>query len=284
MFNWSLFSSLVLVSVPGLLVAIPNVMERLETMAADRLPPGKSLPPKSVVIGATMAQSLLLVSIAAAVGTALASRIGLSAPFFEALVSGQPVWKALQLQLVPALMLGVGGALLIVAAYYLFFRPRLDRPTVQSMEELRMDLGLWARLLYGGIVEEVLFRWGVLSLLAWISAALFGGLTPALMWAVIVISGVLFGLGHLPSYRLAGCQTTPMFLVLMIVLNLWATLICGWLFWQYGLLAAMVAHMLYHLVWLPFDLYFFNRPVPYLVGRSKQVCYAGHSKGEVSNV
>jgi hypothetical protein len=32
-----------------------------------------------------------------------------------------------------------------------------------------------------------------------------------------------------------------------------ASLIFGWLFWQVGLLAAMVAHVLFHLVWLPFD-------------------------------
>jgi hypothetical protein len=266
MFNWSLFFCLILVSVPGLLIAIPNLMQRLEKTAVDKLAPGKALPPRSVIVSATLAQSLLLVSIASAVGTALAPRVGLEAPFFEALVSGEPLWAALQPQLLPALVLGIGGALVIVAAYYLFFRPRLDAQTVHSMEELRMELGLWARLLYGGIVEEVLFRWGVMTLLVWIIAGLFGRLTPAVMWAAILISGVLFGIGHLPSYRLAGCQVTPLFLGLMIVLNLWATLICGWLFWQYGLLAAMIAHMLYHLVWLPFDLHFYGRTKPSQAG------------------
>jgi len=105
----------------------------------------------------------------------------------------------------------------------------------------------------------MLFRWGVLTLLVWLGALLLSGPTPVMMWTVIVVSGVLFGLGHLPSYRLAGCQVTPLFLRLMIVLNIWATLICGWLFWQYGLLATMIAHMLYHLVWLPVDLYFYRR-------------------------
>ena len=42
----------------------------------------------------------------------------------------------------------------------------------------------------------------------------------------------------------------------MIALNLWGSILFGWLFWQYGLLAAMVAHALFHLVWLPFDLRF----------------------------
>lgn len=262
MFNWLLFLSLVLVSIPGLLVAIPNLMERLVNTAADRLSPDKPLPPRAVVVGATMAQSLLLVALAAAAGTALAPRVGLGAPAFEALVSGGNVWAALQPQLLPALALGIGGALAIVAAYYLFYRPRLEAQTVRAMEELRMALGPSARLLYGGIVEEVLFRWGVLTLLAWLGSLLVGTATPAVMWAVILISGVLFGIGHLPSYRLAGCQATPLFLSLMIVLNLGATIICGWLFWQYGLVAAMMAHMLYHLVWLPFDVHFFERSAP----------------------
>jgi hypothetical protein len=267
MFNWPLFLCLVLISVPGLVVAIPNLMRRLETTAADRLPSDRPLPPRPVIVAASMVQSLLFVSVAAAIGTLLAPRIGLSAPVFEALVSGESVWAALSPQIVPALVLGVGGALAIVAAYYLFFRPRLDRQTVRAMEELRMELGLWARVLYGGVVEEVLFRWGVMTLLAWGGDLLLGGPTAPLMWVVIVVSGVLFGIGHLPSYRLAGCQVTPLFLGLMILLNLWATLICGWLFWRYGLLAAMIAHMLYHLVWLPFDLYFFKRPAPCLVGK-----------------
>jgi hypothetical protein len=38
----------------------------------------------------------------------------------------------------------------------------------------------------------------------------------------------------------------------------------------YRLLAAMVAHMLYHLVWLPFDLHFFKHPVPYPVGEQEK--------------
>jgi hypothetical protein len=51
----------------------------------------------------------------------------------------------------------------------------------------------------------------------------------------------------------------------MTARNLWATLICGWLLWQYGLLAAMIAHMLFHLVWLPFDVHLSRRSEPSLV-------------------
>jgi hypothetical protein len=42
------------------------------------------------------------------------------------------------------------------------------------------------------------------------------------------------------------------------VLGLGAMVICGWLLWQYGLGAAMIASMLYHLVWLH-DLHLYRR-------------------------
>jgi len=202
---------------------------------------------------------LILVAIAAAVGTALAYRVDLQAPFFEAWVSGEPLLSALQPQIIPTLIGGVGGAIIFIAAYYLIFRPRLDNQTVKSMESLRKGLGIWSRILYGGIYEEVLTRWGLMSLFVWLGSLLAGDPTAVVVWAAIVISGVLFGLGHLPSYLAAGCQKTPMFFALMISLNLWAALIFGWLFWQYGLVSAMLAHMLFHIIWLPFDMYFYRR-------------------------
>jgi hypothetical protein len=266
MFDWKLFTYLILVSLPGILVSIPRLIQILKRTALNQLPPGKEVPTDRVLMIASTAQSLLLVALAAAVGTALAHRVGLRAPFFEALASGAPLWDTLQPQILWGTLLGVGGALIIVAANYLFFRPRLDVATVQGMEKLRMELGLAGRVLYGGIVEEVLFRWGVMSLLVWLGARLLGDPSPALIWGVIVGSGLLFGLGHLPSYLMAGCRKTPLFVTFMLTINLWATLICGWLFWQYGLLAAMIAHTLYHLVWLPFDLHFYAKSTASVAG------------------
>jgi hypothetical protein len=253
MFDWSLFLCLILVSAPGILLVTPGTIETLRAQVIPRLPAGKKMPPAFVMTVVSMLQSLLLMAGVVALGTALAPKAGLSAPFFEALAAGEPLWKAVRPQLVPAAVLGVGGALVIVAAYYMFFRPRLDPETVSAMEGLRMRLGLSGRILYGGIVEEVLFRWGVMTFGVWLGTLFTGTPSGALVWVVILLSGLLFGIGHLPSYKMAGCVTTPMFLALMLVLNLWATVICGWLFWQYGLLAAMLAHMLYHLVWYPFD-------------------------------
>lgn len=137
--------------------------------------------------------------------------------------------------------------------YYGVFRPRLDRGTLRALEGLRNGIGIWGRVLYGGIAEEVLSRWGLMSALAWLFSLPLGEGSYTAMWLAIVVSGILFGLGHAPSYLAAGCRRTPAFVSTMLVLNLWASLIFGWLFWQYGLLAAMVAHALFHLVWWPVD-------------------------------
>jgi len=256
MFDWMLFVCLTLVCLPGIVVTVPGTVQTLSRIARERLPDATEMPEPLIVAVASVVQSSLLIAAAAAIGTFAAPRAGLHAPFFEALAGGAPLWPAIRPQLLPALILGSGGALIFVAAYYRLFRPRLDAETARCMDGLRNSLSIGGRVLYGGIVEEVLTRWGLMGLLVWLGSQLAGGATPYVVWGSILISGVLFGLGHAPGYLAAGCRPAPILFATMIALNLWASILFGWLFWQYGLLAAMAAHALFHLVWLPFDLRF----------------------------
>ena len=254
MFDWALFLLIIAVCLPGVLIVVPRTLRT----ALKRLPADRRPPPTPLLIAISALQSLVFIAAASAAGTGLAQRAGLAAPFFQALASGGAVWNALQPQLLLALIAGVSGGLVFTAAYYLFFRPRLDAQTVSSMEGLRMGLGIWGRVLYGGIAEEVITRWGLMTFIVWLGVLIAGSANAAVVWTAIVISGVLFGLGHLPNYIAAGCRRTPMFIALTISLNLLASLISGWLFWQYGLLAAMLAHALFHIVWWPFDRHFYQ--------------------------
>ena len=92
-----------------------------------------------------------------------------------------------------------------------------------------------------------------MSALAWVGAGVVGGPTPLVMWAAIVIAGVLFGLAHLPGARITGVKMSPVVIQTAVVLNLWGGIVFGWLFWRHGLLSAMIAHALFHLVWFPFE-------------------------------
>jgi hypothetical protein len=253
MFDWKLFLVLVGVCVPGVMVVVPNALSSAEATARKRLPEGQEMPRREMMLVVAVVQSLVLIILTAAAGTALAPRIGLGAPFFEALVRGEPVWPALRPQLLPALGLSVAGTLVFLAAYYGFFCRRLDAETVHRIDALRNQLGIWGRVLYGGIAEEVLIRWGLMTLLAWLGALLVGEASAGVMWAAILVSGLVFGLGHAPSYLATGSRPSPMFFAALIFLNLGAGTIFAWLYWHYGLAAAMIGHALFHLVWWPVD-------------------------------
>jgi len=153
----------------------------------------------------------------------------------------------------------VAGALFFLTAYYGFFVRRLDPGSVHAIDELRNRIGIRGRVLYGGAVEEVLMRWGLMTVLVWLGALLAGEPSTGVMWAAILISGVVFGLGHAPSVLAAGGRRTPMLFAATISLNLWAGTIFAWLYWHYGLEAAMMGHALFHLVWWPVDVRVYRR-------------------------
>jgi hypothetical protein len=250
MFNLKLAAIIFAVAVPGIVLLVPRSLRKLERTARARLPEGKSLPPMPVLILVQILQSVVLVAGFAALGGVFAPRAGLEAPFFAAIAAGTGIVDALPN---PLVVVGVSAAATAVflVIYYGLLRPWLGEETAAAMDGLRMEMGLGSRLLYGGIVEEVLMRWGLMSLLAWLLQLI---LPPtAGMWTAIVITGVIFGLGHIPSYAAAGCEKSPALITTQIVLNLWAGVIFGYLFWQYGLLAAMVSHVLFHLIWYPID-------------------------------
>jgi len=104
-------------------------------------------------------------------------------------------------------------------------------------------------LLYGGVAEEVMLRYGVMTLLVWLGAWLAGNRfaeTPGLVvWPAIVLSAVLFGLGHLPKAVTLGPLDAAT-VIRIVGLNAIGGLVYGWLYWRAGLEHAMLAHMATH--------------------------------------
>ncbi len=105
---------------------------------------------------------------------------------------------------------------------------------------------VWMRLaasLYGGITEEVLLRLGLLTVLLWLGTRVLPGqaITAGLFWAANVLAGVVFAAGHLPATA-QKVALTPGVVARGLTLNLIAALAFGWLYWQWGLVPAVVAH------------------------------------------
>lgn len=255
-FNFPLFAILFAACIPGALLTIPRLIAISRAIRPAQGPP---LTPLTIL--ANTLQALLVAAAAAASGTLFTPRTGLGAPVFQAVVSGQPAAPLLAEIWQPVLIYGTGGSLALIALYLLLFRPRLDRQTVHSVESQRRSLGLLGRIFYGGVVEEVIARWGFMGVFAWLGSWLPGALdgsrsaSPELMWTAIVFSGLIFGMGHLPAAIAAGARPSEWFFAQNFVLILGESLLFGWLFWQFGLLAAMLAHALYHLLWYALDLF-----------------------------
>jgi membrane protease YdiL (CAAX protease family) len=202
--------------------------------------------PLWVISLASLAQSAALVALAVWSGVALAPKVGLRAPAFEAAVTARSVASALRPQLLPGLVAGlVGGAALFAVGGY-------AAPAALAEVEQRFALPILARLLYGGITEEVLLRWGLMTALVWLAWRLLqrrlGAPRAAYVWLAIVVSALLFGAGHLPAAAVLVGELTGELVLFVVGLNAAFGVLFGWLFWRYGLEAAIIAHGVAHLV------------------------------------
>lgn len=195
---------------------------------------------------ATLIQPAILLSLACMAGTVLAPRVGLRAPLVEAWREGAPLAPLLPALAPATIVIGVLASLLILGFGL------LTRQALGSLAEAWPGVPLVTRLLYGGNTEEVLLRWGLMTLLVWLAARLAGGNVGAgAVWAGILGAALLFGAGHLPLLFVV-MATPPAWLVAgVIVGNAIPGIGFGWLFWRHGLEAAMLAHMSAHaLAWL----------------------------------
>ena len=194
-------------------------------------------------------QTGVFIALAVTLGVFLAQRVGLSAPVVEALVSGRRASIALRPQILPGIAGGIVGGLAIVLVSAIML-PILPPEFVAAGEKLTMPLS--TRLLYGGITEELLVRWGLMSLLVWLPYRVLrkghGEVPVRYYWTAIVISAVAFGLGHLPIASLLTPTVTTALVVYIVVANALFGLIAGYLYWKRGLESAIFAHMLAHVV------------------------------------
>ena len=199
----------------------------------------------------SLIQPAVILSVAVLVGVALASKVGLSSPVAEAAASGGNLVSAFKPQIIPGIVGGLaGGVSLILIATIL--KPFLSPEVLARLGEYGKVLPLPTRLLYGGIIEELLLRWGLMTLLVWAPWRLFqkgrGQPKPAYFVGAIVISSVVFAIGHLPVAFMLFPELTLALTLFVIVGNSAFGLIAGYLYWKKGLESAMIAHALTHVV------------------------------------
>lgn len=236
--NWRLAFLVALVAIPGPIaisfLALPILID------TDNL-----VVPLQTLQIATATQSIVLVALASGLGTFLSAKVGLRAPVMEALAKRGDCLSALAPQLIPGVIGGILGAAVIVGFYE--FSPRA-LAALQTTD----SIPLAARVLYGGITEEVLIRWGLMTTLVWLGWRVLqqGIAAPSgtVVWLGIGLSALLFGVSHVPSV-VAAVGSVPLTIVAYITLgNALFGLVAGILFWRYGLEAAITAHVIAHVI------------------------------------
>lgn len=194
---------------------------------------------KAALIAVGLIQTAITVMLAAFFGRILADKLGLWKPFW---------FEKKQLQ--TAVLLSVIAGILFSADYWTF---GAAFPKIQEATKVGMTLwGVPASVFYGGIIEELLLRLFVMSLIGFILWKLFWrkkeNVPVAALITANIIAAALFAAGHLSATLATFGSLTPMLLFRCFLLNGGFGLFFGWLYRKYGIQYAMVGHALCHIV------------------------------------
>lgn len=195
----------------------------------------------------TLINPTILLVIAVIIGTLLYQKVNLSAPLVESFVGV----KMGELTLYGILKYGIiggllSGVLLSLTAY--IFTPILPEEFVALGESIKPSLA--ARFLYGGITEEILMRFGLMTTVVWLVSKIFKGTPPKVYWIGIIVCSLVFALGHFPIAFQAVENPSTLLLLYILTGNSIGGFIFAVLYWKKGLESAFIAHISTHVVML----------------------------------
>jgi hypothetical protein len=244
---WRPFLALFVLGFIGVLSLLLVTLPQLDDLAA--LQPELAELPTFMVALVVLVQPAFLLGIATAIGCLLAHRVGLVSFVSERAAFGTPLLPRLRPQIVLALVLGLVFSVVVLLLDALFV-PFLE----EAFQAIEMTSGelvpmLVMGMLYGGITEELLLRWGFMTLLVWAGWLIFHHRrtppSPGVMWGALLLAALLFGIAHLPAMA-ALVPLTTLVVIRTVLLNAVGGVVFGWLFWRRSLEAAMVAHAATH--------------------------------------
>ncbi|MGD1045460.1 MAG: CPBP family intramembrane glutamic endopeptidase [Bacteroidota bacterium] len=201
---------------------------------ALKIIPAKVLLKHSIntIIVVSIVQSLIFILILAAIGATLAQRIGFRTIYDEITSTRKDLWIILKRQLIYGVPIGMIGALVAYLTApdfiaYLKSFPHLTR-------------------LFGGLYEEIIMRWGIMTLIVWIIWRTIqkgkGSPKKLLVWSGIILSQILFASGHIFNLIKFGIANPLWSVVTIFIVSFpW-----GWLYWKQGIESAIIAHVSFH--------------------------------------
>ena len=179
-----------------------------------------------------------------AVGILLAKNLGLWRD--ERSVTAKPLLFAILISI-------IGGLTLILSD--IFFFGKYSEVIANSYAVKPTLPYLIATVTYGAVIEEVILRLFMMSLIAFILKKLTRKEGAGIFIVANIVSALLFAAGHLPATILM-IGTTPLIIFRCFLLNGGLGLLFGWLYRKYGFRYAMIAHggchIISKLIWILF--------------------------------
>ncbi|MBN1177767.1 MAG: CPBP family intramembrane metalloprotease [Anaerolineae bacterium] len=243
-FDVRLFLILWAAGVVGVVALIPYSLS-LQSSILEQLAE-LSIPLPALIVTQVI-QNAILVAIAVGVGVLLAPRAGLGVPIISGWLAKENVEPRLRALLLPSILVGVVAGAVIILLDVVVFAPLLAG-TLEGLENTVSNPPAWQGFLasfYGGITEELLLRFFLMTLLAWLLGLVWrrepGQPTVGAFWVANVVAAILFGAGHLPTAATL-FPLTALMVVRVIALNSIGGIAFGHLYWTRGLEAAIIAH------------------------------------------
>jgi hypothetical protein len=206
-----------------------------------------------------LVEYLLVGVLSLGVGLCLAGRIGLGLPFIEGWVEKEPIWDRFRGMLGLSLVIAIIGSLAMLVSGMVLTVLVVAFKIVPL--DAMLEAGAWAESypapwkwflvsINAGVTEEVAFRLGLMTLLAWLGSLISrddgGHPTAAVLWIANIVAALAFGAAHLGG--IIPVPLTPVFIVRTVVQNGIVGTAFGWLYWERGLESAMLTHFLFDVV------------------------------------
>lgn len=236
---------LFLLCIPGI-ISVVLMIPKMLSLQPEPLP----MPVTTIQLVSILQMSVLFM-VCIVIGSICAKKVWLSAPLIESLINRQDWLPVAKRQFKPAVIAGVTGALILIIFSWIM-TPFLPTAFIEAGKQL--EPAWYVRIFYGGICEEILVRWGLMSMLVWLGYKLYNrdrsSPSVGIYIGAIFISAIAFGLGHLPmAQSLSPVMDAPL-IAYVVIGNSIAGLITGYLFCKYGLESSIFAHITFHLVFM----------------------------------
>lgn len=186
---------------------------------------------------------IILLVITVFVGTLLYDKVGFSIPTISSILKIEKP----QIKLIEQVKFGVFFGLLagiLTTIIGIVFKALHPQEFIELGSKIKTTT--IARILYGGLTEEILMRFGIMTLVVWLIFKITKKLNYSTYWTGILVASILFAVGHLPVVFNAIENPTTSLFAFVLIGNSIAGLFFGWLYWKKGLETAFIAHIFAH--------------------------------------